>query len=124
MYKHHSFRAIFKENNSISIKISRNELKFERKEFTEVVAEVEGAVGGPCGVVGGRSVRLAIEEPPRALTDGVVGTERRRSRRVPASAGGRRRRVARSRHRRSCAENSSKQHQYYYHGHCYKIAHG
>lgn len=66
----------------------------EDGELTEVVAEVEGAVGSPGGVVGGRSIRLAVEEPPGALADGVVRAERRQHRRVPARA--RRRIIAHS----------------------------
>lgn len=96
-------------------RISQNFLKIF--ELTEVVAEVEGAVGSPSGVVGDRSIRIAVKEPAGALADGVVGTERRRRRRrVPAMAG-RRRRIARNRSRRSHAENGSKLYCYYY-GHC------
>lgn len=81
---------------------------------TEVVAEVEGAVGGPGGVVGGGGVRLPVEEPPGAVADGVVGGERRqRRRRVLGRA---RRGVA-----GSCGRDDGKDHCYEHH--C-RIGHG
>lgn len=43
----------------------------------EVVAEEEGAVRSPGGVVGGRGVRLPVEDPPRAVAHGVVRAKRR-----------------------------------------------
>ena len=46
-------------------------------KLTEVVAEVEGAVHSPGGVVGGRGVRLPLKEPPGVVTPGVVRAKRR-----------------------------------------------
>lgn len=100
-------------------------LILHRDELTEVVAEVEGAVGGPGRVVGGGGVDLPVEEPPRAVADSVVRAKRRQRRRLVLGRAHRRvaRRGVRARRGIACSRGGGESKDHYCEQHC-RVGHG